>query len=149
MPFVASRSCTIPRHKAVLVSMASILNDFPCPDPNFRPAPGQSLYDFLVEGAMAFIDTVDFIEVSIDGVPQRDMLDYRSTSEDLFHFKGDPSLQPVLDGCITGRRQPGVVDGYSIMLKPLSPGEHTLVWHLTDTFNMGGDTTLTYHLTVR
>jgi hypothetical protein len=35
------------------------------------------------------------------------------------------------------------------MLKPLSPGAHTLIWHLTDTFGMMGDTTLTYHLTVR
>ena len=78
-----------------------------------------------------------------------DMLDYRFTSENLFQFKGDVSLQPVLDGCITGTRQQAVVDGYSIMFKPLSPGAHTLVWHLTDTFNMGGDTTLTYHLTVR
>lgn len=148
-PFVASRSCTIPHHKAVLVSIASILNDYPCPDPNFQPAPGQTLYDFLIEGAMAFIDTVNLIEVSLDGVPLRDMLDYRYTSERLFHFEGDPSLQAVLDGCITGQRQPGVVDSYSIMFKPLSPGAHTLVWHLTDTFGMTGDTTLTYHLTVR
>ena len=148
-PFVAARSCTIPRHKALLVQFASILNDYPCPDPNFQPAPGQTLYDFLLEGAMAFIDTVNLIEVSLDGVPLRDMLDYRSTSENLFHFRGDLSLQPVLDSCITGERQPGVVDGYSIMVKPLSPGAHTLVWHLTDTFGMMGDTTLTYHLTVR
>jgi hypothetical protein len=148
-PFVASRNCTLPRHKAVLVSLASILNDYPCPDPSFQPAPGQTLYDFLVEGAAAFIDTVNLIEVSLDGVPLTNMLDYRYTSEDLFHFTGDPSLQPVLDGCITGERQPGVVDSYSIMFKPLDPGAHTLVWHLTDTFGMTGDTTLTYHLTVR
>src|SRR6266498_3041732 len=50
-PFVATRSCTIPRHKALLVQTASILNDFPCPDPSFQPAPGQTLYDFLIEGA--------------------------------------------------------------------------------------------------
>ena len=28
-------------------------------------------------------------------------------------------------------------------------GEHTLVWHQKDTFGGTGDTTLTYHLTVR
>jgi hypothetical protein len=77
------------------------------------------------------------------------MLDYRATSKNLFQFKGDVSLQAALDGCITGERQPGVVDGYSIMVKPLHPGVHTLVWHLTDTFNMGGDTTLSYELTVQ
>ena len=35
------------------------------------------------------------------------------------------------------------------MVKPLAPGQHTLVWHQKDTFGMTGDTTLTYHLTVQ
>src|SRR5262249_44184047 len=83
-PFVAARSCTIPRQKALLVQISSILNDYPCPDPNFQPAPGQTLYEFLLAGAMAFIDTVNLIEVSLDGVPLRDILDFRSTSENLF-----------------------------------------------------------------
>ncbi|MEJ7602690.1 MAG: hypothetical protein WKG01_32675 [Kofleriaceae bacterium] len=46
--FVGERSCTIPRGKAILVQTATYLNDYPCPDPNFHPAPGQSLYDFLI-----------------------------------------------------------------------------------------------------
>ncbi|MEJ7604365.1 MAG: hypothetical protein WKG01_41275, partial [Kofleriaceae bacterium] len=85
----------------------------------------------------------------IDGASQPDMLDYRYTSSNLFSIKGDPSLQPVLDGCITGHHQPAVTDGYLFMVKPLPPGDHTLVWHLTDTFGNGADTTLTYHLTVK
>ena len=148
-PFTAERSCTIPRHKMLLVQTSTYINDFPCPDPAFHPAPGQSLYDFLLEGAAAFIDTVNLLEVSIDGVPQPDMLDYRYTSRNLFSIKGDLSLQAAVDGCITGNYQPAITDGYLFMVKPLPPGQHTLVWHLTDTFGMTGDTTLTYHLTVQ
>lgn len=147
--FVGERSCTIPGHKALLVQTAAFLNDYPCPDPAFHPAPGQSLYDFLLEGAASFIDTVYLLEVTIDGVPQPDMLRYRFTSDDLFQVRGDASLETVLDGCITGGPQPAVADGYLFMVKPLAPGTHTLVWHVKDTFGGTGDTTLTYHLTVR
>jgi hypothetical protein len=127
----------------------AFLNDYPCPDPAFHPAPGQSLYDFFLEGAAAFIDTVYFLEVTIDGVPQPDMLRFRFTSDDIFQVRGDLSLQTALDSCITGGPQPAVADGYLFMVKPLAPGQHTLVWHQKDTFGMTGDTTLTYHLTVR
>jgi hypothetical protein len=147
--FAGERSCTLPHHVALLVQVSSYLNDYPCPDPSFAPAPGQSLYDFLIGPATAFIDTVFSLEVSIDGVAQPDMLRYRFTSGDLFHIKGDPSLATTLDGCVTGGRQPAVTDGYLFMVKPLSRGQHTLVWHQKDSFGMGGDTTLTYHLTVR
>jgi hypothetical protein len=147
--FEGERSCTIPQHEALLVQVSSYLNDYPCPDPTFAPAPGQSLYDFLIGPATSFIDTVFSLEVSIDGVPQPGMLRYRFTSRDLFHIEGDESLATTLDGCVTGGRQPAVTDGYLFMVKALSRGRHTLVWHQKDGFGMGGDTTLTYHLTVR
>jgi hypothetical protein len=44
--FSGSRTCTIPAHTAVLLEIGAYVNPWPCPDPNFRPAPGQSLYDF-------------------------------------------------------------------------------------------------------
>jgi len=148
--FRGERTCTIPRRKALLVQTAAFLNDYPCPDPTFQPAPGQSLYDFLRAGAAPFIDSVNLLEVTIDGVrPDQNMLDFRFTSRNLFQITGDPSLQSSLDGCITGQGQPAVSDSYVFMVKPLSPGNHTLVWHTTDTFGMTGNTTLTYHLAVQ
>ena len=147
--FAGERSCTIPHNRALLVQTSSFLNDFPCPDPTFKPAPGQSLYDFLIGPAEAFIDTVYFLEVTIDGVTQPDMLRYRFTSKDVFQIKGDLSLQTTLDGCVTGGQQPAVADGYQFMVQPLDRGEHTLVWHQKDSFGGTGDTTLTYHLTVQ
>lgn len=54
------------------------------------------------------------------------LLGYRARSHDLTHFVGDPSLQPTFDSCITGSRQPLVVDSYFFMIKPLTPGSHLL-----------------------
>ncbi len=137
-------SCTLPAGHAVLVNMrAGILNDYPCPDPNFHPAPGQSLQDFLTQGIKPLIDAVSGLSVSVDGHDLADPTAYRLTTP-LFEFKGDPSLLP-LDACITGRRQPGVSDGYWVMLKPLHPGTHTV--HVTAA-TPGTLSDLTWHLTV-
>jgi hypothetical protein len=46
-----TRSCTIPAHTPVLWTFQSLLNDYPCPDPTFQPAPGQTLEEFLAQGA--------------------------------------------------------------------------------------------------
>jgi hypothetical protein len=141
-----TRRCTVPHERALLVNLSGVVNDFPCPDPTFKPAPGQSLYDFLASGAKPIVDTVNSLDVSLDGAALVDMLAYRVTSDDLFSVDGDVSLQTSLDGCITGSPQPAVSDGYFIMFKPLARGSHTVVQHLTDTF--GKDVTVTYDLTV-
>jgi hypothetical protein len=44
-----TRSCTIPAGKTILFPIVNTENDYPCPDPNFKPAPGQSLQGFLTE----------------------------------------------------------------------------------------------------
>jgi hypothetical protein len=140
-----TRSCTLPHERALLMNLSGVLNDFPCPDPNFKPAPGQSLYDFLASGAKPIVDSVNEIDVALDGTALSDMLAYRVTSDDLFKVGGDVSLQQSLDGCITGAPQPAVSDGYFIMFKPLERGSHTIVTRATDTH--GTDVTLTYNLT--
>src|SRR5213076_3066927 len=102
-------------------------NDYPCPDPSFQPAPGQSLEDFLREGAMFFLDATTELSVSVDGQAVGDLFDNRGTSR-LFNFTYDPSWF-ALDSCGTGTPQPGVSDGYFVMLKPLPTGTHTVRLH--------------------
>lgn len=145
--FSGTRSCTIPAHKALFLYIGADVEDYPCPAfPGFEPAPGQSLYDFLSGIASAVMDTVDSLDVSLDGRPIEDVFSYRYASDDLFELTGDPSLQPVLDPCITGSSQQAVIDGFFMLFKPLEPGEHTIVVHGTNTF--GHDKTFTYHLTI-
>lgn len=148
-PSAATRACTIPAGKAIFFPIINIENDFPCPDPNFKPAPGQSLEDFLTEGAKAVIDHVTELEVEIDGVALKNLFDYRATSP-LFTFTGDPSLI-IIDPCITGSPQPAVSDGYWIMLTPLPPGQHEIHFRGVENFpesNFTFETEVTYHIIV-
>lgn len=130
--FSGTRTCTIPAHKAVLLEIGAYVDPYPCPDPSFHPAPGQSLYDFLIADAGAFMDGVNRLEVSLDGDAFSDVLGYRFHSSDLFSLTGDPSLQATFDPCITGSPQPAIVDGFFMMFKPLDPGLHTIRVHGND-----------------
>ncbi len=145
-PGALTRSCTIPSHTALLISLSGVLNDYPCPDPTFQPAPGQSLQDFLTQGARAVVDGVNGLTLSVDGRSVPNLFAYRYTTP-LFSFTGDPSLQTSLDPCITGSAQPGVSDGYFIILKPLTAGTHTVVFTASDV--QGVHTSVTYTLTVQ
>jgi hypothetical protein len=144
--FSGTRSCTIPADTAILLEIGAYVDPWPCPDPSFRPAPGQSLYDFLIADAKAFMDGVNRLEVSLDGQAFSDVLSYRFHSQDLFELTGDLSLQARFDPCITGSPQPAIVDGFFMMFKPLEPGLHTIRVFGTDV--RGADKTYTYHLNV-
>lgn len=137
--------CKIPRGRAILLDIGMDVMDYPCPDPAFRPAPGQSLYDFLIEQDKPIMDSVDKLDVTIDGRAMRDVLGYRYISPRLFAVKGDLSMRAV-DPCVTGRPQPAVIDGFLMMVKPPRPGHHVIVVHGTNTF--GDDKTYVYRLTV-
>ena len=136
------RSCTVEQGKALAFSLSTVLNDYPCPDPTFQPAPGQSLFDFLLAGAMAGNADVAEIDVTLDGEPLNDILAYHFQSKDLMFFKGDLSLQSTLDSCLTGGVQPAAVDAFFILVKPLSPGHHTITRRVvTNTGRITGPTT--------
>ena len=124
--FGSTPMCTIPKGKAIFFPLAGTVNDYPCPDPDFKPARGQSLEDFLTEGIKPIIDQFTNVQLFIDGVSAGNLLGQRVTTH-LFQFTGNPDLTAVLDPCITGQPQDAVSDGYWVMVRPLPPGEHTLV----------------------
>ena len=98
-----TRSCTIPTGKALFFPILAIVNDYPCPDLNFQPPPGQTLEEFLTEGAEAVINLVTELQVIVDGRSLNDLFSYRATSR-LFTFTADPSLV-AFDPCVTGTQQ--------------------------------------------
>jgi hypothetical protein len=118
------RTCRIPFGKPVLIPAWAVINDYPCPDPTFEPAPGQTLEAFLRDGAIAYTNlvrdlTVQWNERIVD-------LSVRRNTGDLFEFQAHPSLIGKLpDPCLQGTRQPGVSDGYWLMVLP-NRGEHVL-----------------------
>lgn len=140
-----TRTCTVPRDKAILLQIGSIADDWPCPDPAFGPKPGQSMYDFLVADALPY-NMVTELDLKLDGRPIFNPKRYLYTSENLFALKGDPS-EAQFDPCITGAYQPSVVYGYFMMFRPMSPGRHTIVRHNHD--SNGTDLTFIYRLTVQ
>ena len=143
-----TRSCSIAAGKALFFPIVTINNDYPCPDPNFQPPPGETLEQFLTEGAQAVINLTSQLEVTIDGRALTGLFSYRTTSR-LFTFTADPSLV-AFDPCVTGTPQSGVTDGYAIMLRPLPPGPHTIFFRGVIDFG-GGNTfevQVTYTLTI-
>jgi hypothetical protein len=146
---VSDRSCTVPAGKYLFFPLLNSINDYPCPDPAFAPAPGQTLEDFLTAGIdPTFSNPAIELGAELDGVPIPNLRSYRATSR-LDTFTGDISQQAI-DPCITGEPQAGVADGYWLMLKPLSPGMHTL--HFTSAMDFFGtpfSLDVTYHLTVK
>jgi hypothetical protein len=141
-----SVSCTIPKGKAILAPIIDVNNDYPCPVPNFEPATGQSLENFLTTGSNEFWGATQYIDGTsvhtseLDGKP----LDDLRITTDLFSFTGAASLAPQFDSCVTGSPQVGVSDGYFLFIEPLSVGHHTLhihsessVWGISDgTYNL-------------
>jgi hypothetical protein len=120
-----TRSCTLPAGKKIFFPIISTENDYPCPPGFPQPAPGQSLKDFLTEGAVNTIDQAVNLQASLDGAKIPILPSYRGTSN-MSSFSGDPSLTAPFDPCITGSQQKAVSDGYWLLLAPLSPGQHTL-----------------------
>jgi len=143
--FSGSRTCTIPHGKAIFLEIGAYVDPYPCPDPTFHPAPGQSLYDFLIADAKAFMDGVNHLDVSLDGQTIGDVLGYRFHSEQLFTLTGDPTFA-VFDPCVTGSPQPAIVDGFFMMFKPLDRGEHAIRVFGTDV--RGANKTYLYHLNI-
>ncbi|MBP0595067.1 hypothetical protein J8I87_36515 [Paraburkholderia sp. LEh10] len=73
--------------------------------------------------ARQFADYIQDLFVSIDGVPLKDVTAYRTTTD---QFKFTAPTPWVFSPNGTGGNGTAVGDGYFFMLKPLSPGPHTI-----------------------
>jgi hypothetical protein len=144
----ASVNISVPEGKAILFPLTNYVNDYPCPDPTFAPAPGQSLKDFLTEGIISFKNGVSGLAVEVDGASISDPASYWFMT-DLFEFTGNPDLATgcQFDVCITGTPQSAVAGGYYMILKPLSRGTHTVHYHSVTWGNFVQDGT--FNITVQ
>ncbi len=134
-------SCTIPAGMMILAPAVTFFNDYPCPDPSFQPAPGQTLEDFLTQGVTPFIDSFSFA-VELDG----QALKVHRVTAKLQSFTGAEDIVTI-DACVTGSPQLGVADGQYVMIGPLSPGLHTLHIHVNSQSNGSADNT--FRLTIK
>jgi hypothetical protein len=119
---VYTRTCTVPFGKAIVAPVAYYLNDFPCPDPQFAPAPGQPLEAFLQTGTADVLAGITLTEARLDGKP----VAVRHIVTPVFGFAGAADLAANIDICITGAPQLGVTEGYFAFVEPPARGTHVL-----------------------
>ncbi len=141
-PGCNDRSCILPEGKFLFAPLTFAWNEFPCPDPTFKPAPGQSMEDFLKAGLAPFFDGKPPVDgaLVVDGKPLTNLGAYRATSK-LFNSVIDYSYNTSLgDPCAgfptIGSPQPCVMDGYWVIIKPLSVGQHTLEYPGCDVIHL-------------
>ena len=135
------RSCTIPFGKSLLLSPIEVL----CTPVD---TPGVKTEEDMRKCAKEDQDKVNLVKVTVDGVDIPAMTDYRFQSP-LFNL----TLPENNALGVPAQETQGVSDGYFVMLKPLSQGEHEIrsVGSLTEvtvqgTQNFASD--VTYHLNV-
>lgn len=131
------RTCTIPKGKNLFLPLAngewSDLEGFPTEAD--QRAQANAATDTVV---------VDSLFCTVDGVPVENLGNFRHATAQ-FTFSAPT---PWIFGDVGGTGH-AVDDGFYVMLKKLSPGNHTL--HYGATFDFGGGNTasidMTYHLT--
>jgi hypothetical protein len=135
-PGCTNRTYTLPAGKFLWAPIFWGWQQYPClPFPGFEPAPGQSMEDFLLSTlAPYFVTPPADGSLLVDGQPVINVGAYRATSS-LFTTTFDLSLLAI-DPCVTGGPQPCVADGYYVMLKPFSPGRHTLEYPGCDVIHL-------------
>jgi hypothetical protein len=138
-----NKACTVPAGKAIFSPVYNVIDDYPCPDPKFQPAQGQSLEAYLKTDIAQYVDPLAYATAMLDNLPLR----VHRVKTPLFGFTAAASNVDV-DSCITGSPQLAVSDGYYVFIEPLSPGQHIL--QLRSGASVFGDATdLSITLTVK
>lgn len=107
------RSCSIPEGKAILASVAGNSCSY-TEYPNLHSE--SELRDCAVAG-----NQVSFLDVSLDGVPLKEIRNYHITSHLFTETFPENNVWSVAVGPTSA-----VYDSYLLFLKPLAPGNHTL-----------------------
>ena len=117
------RTFTVPENKYILLPVLALSIDN---IDTFPPYTLEQMHDVL----NSVLDEAANLELhaSIDGVPVPNLPDHRATSPPFsFDFPDGDNTQSVFyQKPIIGLYDPVIVDGYWLMLEPLSPGPHTL-----------------------
>lgn len=137
----AVRHCTVPAGKALLLPLSTGF----C---NNGPGERKSVADVSFECRNSG-DVVEDVSVEIDGVAVPNVMSFRVQSKP-FPYKvvKDSCCFPAELGYRVGQTYwPAVMDGWFVLIKPLSAGEHVI--HYSDYAPMStGTTSATYILTV-
>jgi hypothetical protein len=104
----------------------------------------------LKASAAAAATSILVMEVWIDGVPVKNLRDYRAFSPSSFSVTLPPGnvLENFGFPDPAGTYSPQVDDGYWLMIAPLPPGRHNITVHLVPDPNFGSEQLVVYNITV-
>jgi hypothetical protein len=133
------RSCTIPAGNAVAFSPDAI----ECSTLEAPPFHGDNTAQLLA-CAHGFADTVRSVAATVDGLPVENADAYRVVSQPFPIAPPDNNILGVSAG-----NGFGASEGWWIVSKPLSPGNHTVSWQVTGVDPESGpyESADTYHVT--
>ena len=141
-----TRFCTVPAGKALFFAILN--NVFGSAVFDCNPTVPDVVCNLaaLRQSAAASMDSVR-LQASLDGEPLRHLSDQRVQSPAFTLTEPAHGVNDVP----TGTYSPQVSDGYWIMLKPLSPGPHTIHFRgeITAGVNAGFFVDVTYNLTIQ
>lgn len=124
-----SRSCTIPPGKSIFIAVNATTS--------FVPLFGETEAEIRAD-AQRDLAGVSTLEVTIDGISLADPFAYRANSPDGgFVFSIEEGSILTEFGIPADEYAPAIVDGYWIMLPPLSVGEHEIRWASSGVFQDG------------
>jgi hypothetical protein len=147
---VTRDACVVPAGKALFFPLMNFVDVH-------VPGDGLDTPELLRADMLSAVGPTLALHASIDGVPVPDL--DPATTPYTACAGGDPACAPAFSvvlpqgnvfGVAAGTYSPAVDEGNYLMVAPLAPGPHTLVFGATGT--LGGNVTsqdITYHLTVR
>lgn len=149
------RACTVPAGKSLFFPLLNFVLWAP-EDLEFLKSvgvTGESDFDILLTGARTLVDATTELSCTVDGIELEDLFEYRGESSEAFSITLSDIFEPDFPA---GVREPCASDGFWVMLAPLSPGEHEIVF--SSALSCTGDNCfglefdfgveVTYHLTV-
>ena len=131
----ATRRCEVPGGRSLFFPILNAEADNLCPVAN----PPATVHG-LRQQVAALLAPKTTVTADLDGVPIRNVDDYRAASPAFTITYPAHNICPTTPGSSVA-----VADGYYLMLKPLSPGAHTL--HFVGTIP-GFSLDITYHLRI-
>ena len=126
---IADRTCKVPAGQGIFFPIFSVISFAP---DFLKTPPCQDLTEAVDQIRCDVNDDVAIaphvaLEVRLDGKPVADLFAYRIQSgPGGFTFRIAPGSPLTFFGVAPGKRKPAVADGYWILLKPPSPGRHTV-----------------------
>ena len=143
---IGQRTCTIPAGKGLLVPLFNFAGSVPDDAPTIE----EVISMYKADADLVDVDTLRF---EIDGMSVRHLDKFRFQTP-IFSLTGAVPNFSSVGGCggtpphcYEGFRAQAWADGYWVMVKPLSPGIHTIHFHAeVPEWDSVQDTT--YHLTV-